>query len=79
MPLTNSFSGSKDLALNDVNLTALNKKQMARVFAVMQVAGFDSVLSHRCRCYSESTNGRRGGVGDLNLMFTLENHISGPN
>lgn len=75
MPLLNSFSVSKDTVLNDVNLTALNKKQMARVFAVMQVARFDSAVSEECRCYSDTTNGKREGAGDLNSMFASANYI----
>lgn len=77
VPLVNSFSGSKYPVLNDVNLSVLNKKQMSHVFAVMQVAGFDSAVSQGCRCYSNSMNGR-GGAEDLNLMFTLANCIYGP-
>lgn len=45
VPLVNSFSGSKYPVLNDANLSVLNKKQMSHVFAVMQVAGFDSAVS----------------------------------
>lgn len=56
-------------------LTAPNKKQMARVFAEMQVAEFDSAVSEGCRCYFDSTNGRRGGEEDINLMFTLPKYI----
>lgn len=63
--------------MNDVILTALNKKQMARVFAEMQVAEY-SAVSEGCRCYFDSTNGRRGGKEDINLMFTLAKYISEP-
>lgn len=77
MPFLHSFFGSKVTVLDDVNLTAFNKKQMVNVFAVMQVAGFDSAVSWGCRCYSDSTNARRRGAGDLNLIFTLANYISG--
>lgn len=78
VPFLHSFFGNGVPVLDDVNLTAFNKKQMVNVSAVMQVAGFDSAVSQGCRCYSDSTNGRRKGVGDLNLMFTLANYISGP-
>lgn len=50
---------------------------MACVFAVIHVAGFNSAVSQRCRCYSDSTNERRGGAEDLNLMFTLAKNVSG--
>lgn len=78
MLLLNSISGSKVLVVNDVNLTVLIKKHTACVFSVMQVAGFDSAVSQGFRCYPYSTNGRRGGAEDLNLMFILPDYISEP-
>lgn len=78
LPLLNSFSGSKNVVVNDVNITVLSKEQMAHVFSVMQVAGFDSAASQGFRCYPDSTNGRRSEVEDLSLMFTLADYISGP-